>query len=229
MSFIMTNEHDPENVLRNIILMEDKKFGESKKWKGMKKKLQKDQLLDDNEYQYYRQIGDEYTKDLTNKREWQQNQIEKLEYKGIGDKSKWIELKQKLQDGQNLQGVDYEYFLAKLREYEQGVVTTTLDVEGREIVAYLGIVSGQTVIGLNFIKDSIMGLTDTFGGRSGIMERNFRTAKDEAVKQMTEDGKRMGGNAVIGVSVDFNSIEGKNKQMLMVIATGTAVITRARK
>jgi len=174
----MTDNYDPENVLRNIILMEDKKFGESKKWKGMKKKLQKNQLLNDDEYQYYHQIGDQYTKALTTKREWQQNQIEELEHKGIGDKTKWIELKQKLEDGQNLQGVDYEYFLAKVREYEQGVVTTTLDVEGREIVAYLGIVSGQTVIGLNFIKDSIMGLTDTFGGRSGIMERNFRTAKD---------------------------------------------------
>ena len=225
----MTNTYEFENILRNIILMEDQGFGESKKWKSMKKKLSKNQQLDDDEDNYYRQIGDQYTKALTTKREWQQDQINELEHKGIGDKSRWGEFKQKLQEGENLRGVDYEYFLAKLREYEQGVVTTTFDVEGRDIVAYLGIVSGQTVIGLNFIKDSIIGLTDTFGGRSGIMERNFRTAKDEAVKQMTNDCKKMGGNAVVGVSIDFNSIEGKNKQMLMVIATGTAVITRARK
>ena len=74
----------------------------------------------------------------------------------------------------------------------------------------------------------IMGLTDTFGGRSGIMERNFRTAKEDVIKQMTEEAKKMGGNVVVGVDIKFNSIEGKNKQMLMVVATGTAVITRAR-
>ena len=80
-----------------------------------------------------------------------------------------------------------------------------------------------------FLKDLVTSLTDTFGGRSGIMERNFRTAKDEAIKQMTEDARRMGANAVVGVNVNFNSIEGKGKQMLMVIATGTAIITRAKK
>ncbi|QLH11863.1 hypothetical protein DSQ20_05710 [Nitrosarchaeum sp. AC2] len=125
--------------------------------------------------------------------------------------------------------MDYEYFLAKLREFEQGVVTTTLNVEGRDIIAYLGIVSGQAVIGLMFLKDMVMGLTDAFGGRSGIMERNFRTAKEDVIKQMTEEARKMGGNAVVGVDIKFNSIEGKNKQMLMVVATGTAVITRAVK
>ena len=155
--------------------------------------------------------------------------IQTLEGKGIGNKERWDELKRKLSNNENLQGVDYEYLLAKIREFEQGVVTTTFDVEGREIIAYLGIVSGQTAIGMMFLKDLVTSLTDTFGGRSGIMERNFRTAKDEAIKQMTEDARRMGANAVVGVNVNFNSIEGKGKQMLMVIATGTAIITRAKK
>jgi len=222
-------EYEPQNVLRNIILMEEQKFGEKKKWKGLKKKLQNNNHLDEDEFQYYKQIGKEYTRALERKREWQLEKIETLEFKGIGNKERWIELKQKLKNDENLVGVDNEYLLAKIREFEQGVVTTTFDVEGREIVAYLGIVSGQAVIGLMFLKDMVMGLTDTFGGRSGIMERNFRTAKEEVVKQMTDEANKMGGNAVVGVSIDFNSIEGKNKQMLMVVATGTAVITRARK
>jgi len=222
-------DYDPQNILRNIIVMEEQKFGEKKKWKGIKKKLQKNHDLDEDEYQYYRKIGDEYTAALERKRKWQLEKIETLEHQGIGNKERWIELKQKLEKNESLLGVDYEYFLAKIREFEQGVVTTTLDVEGREIVAYLGIVSGQAVIGLMFLKDMVMGWTDTFGGRSGIMERNFRTAKEDVVKQMTDEARKMGGNAVVGVSIDFNSIEGKNKQMLMVVATGTAVITRARK
>ena len=209
--------------------MEEQKFGESKKWKNIKKKLQKNEILDDEEYQYYRQIGDQYTKALENKRNWQYDQIMSLQEHGIGNKERWDELKQKLKNEENLLGVDKEYLIAKIREFEQGVVTTTLNVEGRDIVAYLGIVSGQAVIGLMFLKDMVMGLTDTFGGRSGIMERNFRTAKEEVLKQMTDEAKRMGGNAVVGVDIKFNSIEGKNKQMLMVVATGTAVITRARK
>ncbi|WP_221624834.1 YbjQ family protein [Candidatus Nitrosopumilus sp. SW] len=223
------DDYNPENVLHNIVLMEQQEFGEKKKWKGIKKKLQKNQELDEEEYHYYRQIGEEYTRALGKKREWQLEKIQTLEEQGIGHKERWDELREKLTNNENLYGVDYEYLLAKIREFEQGVVTTTLDVEGREIVAYLGIVSGQTAIGLMFLKDWVMGLSDTFGGRSGIMERNFRTAKDEAIKQMTEDARRMGANAVVGVNVAFNSVEGKNKQMLMVIATGTAVITRTRK
>ena len=209
--------------------MEELKFGESKNWKNIKKKLQKNEMLNDDEYRYYQQIGEQYTKALENKRSWQHDQIVSLQERGVGNKERWDELKQKLKKDENLLGVDKEYLIAKIREFEQGVVTTTLDVEGREIVAYLGIVSGQAVIGLMFLKDMVMGLSDKFGGRSGIMERNFRTAKEDVIKQMTEEGKRMGGNAVIGVDIKFNSIEGKNKQMLMVVATGTAVITRARK
>lgn len=222
-------DYNPENVLQNVILMEEQKFGESKKWKNIKKKLQKNEMLNDEEYQYYRQIGDQYTKAIENKRSWQYDQIVTLQKHGIGNKERWDELKQKLKNDENLLGVDKEYLIAKIREFKQGVVTTTLDVEGRDIVAYLGIVSGQAVIGLMFLKDMVMGWTDTFGGRSGIMERNFRTAKEDVIEQMTEEAKRMGGNAVIGVDIKFNSIEGKKKQMLMVVATGTAVITRARK
>jgi len=209
-------------------MMEDQDFGEKKKWKGIKKKLQKDQELNEDEFLYYGQIVEEYNQALGRKREWQLEKIQTLEENGIGNKEHWNELKTKLSTNKNLKGVDYEYFLAKIREFEQGVVTTTFDVHGQDIVAYLGIVSGQTAIGMMFLKDMITSLTDIFGGRSGIMERNFRTAKDEAIKQMTEDAKRMGANAVVGVTVNFNPIEGNGKQMLMVIATGTAIITKGK-
>jgi len=209
--------------------MESQKFGDSKKWKKLKKKLTKNQELDSDEFQYYKMQGAEYTESLAEIREWQIGQMEKLQESAVGDNERWEKLKQKLRKGENLQGVDLEYYHAKFREYEQGVVTTTHDVEGKEIVAYLGIVSGQAVIGLMFLKDAILGLTDVFGGRSGIMERNFKTAKDIALKQMTDEAKTMGANAVVGVDIDFNSIEGKNKQMLMVIASGTAVITRSKQ
>ena len=225
----MDENYNSEKVLKNIILMEHQEFGEKKKWKGIKKKIQKNQELNEEEYQYYCKIAEEYTNALGRKREWQLEKIQTLEERGIGNKERWDELKTKLSNNENLQGVDYEYLLAKIREFEQGVVTTTFDVEGREVIAYLGIVSGQTAIGMMFLKDLVTSLTDTFGGRSGIMERNFRTAKDEAIKQMTEDARRMGANAVVGVNINFNSIEGKGKQMLMVIATGTAIITRAKK
>jgi uncharacterized protein YbjQ (UPF0145 family) len=222
-------DYNSEKVLNNIILMENQEFGEKKKWKGIKKKLQKNQELNEDEFLYYGHIAEEYNQALGRKREWQLEKIQTLEESGIGNKEHWDELKTKLSNNENLKGVDYEYLLAKIREFEQGVVTTTHNVEGREVIAYLGIVSGQTAIGMMFLKDFVTSLTDTFGGRSGIMERNFRTAKDEAIKQMTEDARRMGANAVVGVTVNFNSIEGKGKQMLMVIATGTAIITRTKK
>ena len=134
-----------------------------------------------------------------------------------------------MQSGKNLNVHDLTYFNAKLTEQQQGIVTTTIDIEGQEVVAYLGIVSGQTVVGLHFLKDMVIGFTDFFGGRSGIMERNFQTAQEDAVKQMTENSKKMGGNAVVGVSINFNPIEGGGKQMLMVTATGTSVVTRVKK
>ncbi|HEV2192531.1 MAG TPA: YbjQ family protein [Nitrosopumilaceae archaeon] len=221
-------DYTPENILYNIDAMEEQEFGDSKIWKKIRKKLENGQPLDVEDYGYYKKTGIEYTNALQNKRQWRLEQIEELQREGIGENDRWEILKQKLKKAERLSSIDLEYYSAKFREYEQGVITTTYDVHGREIVSYLGIVSGQAVIGLMFLKDIVMGLTDTFGGRSGILERNFRTAKDSAIKQMSEEAQQMGANAVVGVSVNFSPIEGKNKEMLMVIATGTAVITRAK-
>jgi uncharacterized protein YbjQ (UPF0145 family) len=224
----LIENYNPETILFNIKVMEEQGFGDKKRWNKIRKRVEKQQPLDDGDFQYYQAQGDEYSHALEKKREWRIEQIEKLQAEGIGDNKHWETLKQKLREGKNLEGVDLEYFYSKMREFEQGVITTTHDVEGREVIAYLGIVSGQAAIGLMFLKDAIIGLTDVFGGRSGIMERNFETAKDLAIKQMSEKARAMGANAVIGVNINFSTVEGKNKQMLMVISTGTAVITRAK-
>ena len=127
----LLEDYNCEKVLNNIIMMEDQDFGEKKKWKGIKKKLQKDQELNEDEFLYYGQIVEEYNQALGKKREWQLEKIQTLEENGIGNKEHWNELKTKLSTNKNLKGVDYEYFLAKIREFEQGVVTTTFDVMDR--------------------------------------------------------------------------------------------------
>lgn len=218
-----------ENVAHNIGLMSDRKFGESKKWKKMIKKLKNGEYLSEEEYEYYKQQGIEYSNALKNKRDFHLQQIDKMEEKGIGETKRWNEIRENLNDGGNLSGLDLEYYSSKKNEEVYGIVTTTHDIQGKDIVAYHGIVSGQTVIGLMFLKDAIMKLTDTFGGRSGILERNFKTAKNSVLEQMIEESRKLGGNALVGVEISFNPIEGKNKQMLMVVGTATAVTARGKK
>lgn len=115
---MLTIDYDPQKILQNIILMESREFGEPKKWKTIKIKLQKNKQLDEYEYQYYLQVGEEYTLALERKRNWQYDKIEELAVQGIGNKDRWMDLKHKLKNGENLQGIDYEYFLAKLMSVE---------------------------------------------------------------------------------------------------------------
>ena len=82
------------------------------------------------------------------------------------------------------------------------LVTTTSTLEGREIVDYLGIVSGETIIGANLFKDFFAGIRDIVGGRSGSYEDVLREAKETALREMSEQAERMGANAVIGVDLD---------------------------
>jgi len=216
----------PEISIGNIHILQEEGFGDNKEWDRIKKKIIQGKPLDESEREYFFTHAKEYKKLQAERREEQLEQTIALQNEGVGEKERMDQIIERLRSGQNLKQMDLEYLYAKKKEYEEGVITTTNSVDGKEIVSYLGIVSGQAVIGLMFIKDAIMKLTDVVGGRSGILERNFRTAKDAAVKQMAMEAKRMGANAVVGVSVNFNPIEGKNKEMLMVIATGTAVITR---
>ncbi|MBO9594877.1 MAG: YbjQ family protein [Niabella sp.] len=99
--------------------------------------------------------------------------------------------------------------------------TATIHLKGAEIVAYCGIVSGETVIGANIVRDFFAGIRDIVGGRSGSYEEVLREAKDTAIKEMQEHALRLGANGVIGIDLDYETV---GQSMLMVAASGTAVI-----
>ena len=103
------------------------------------------------------------------------------------------------------------------------IVTTTPTIEGHPIREYKGLVTGETIIGANFVKDFFAGIRDIVGGRSSSYESVLREAKDIALKEMQERAQLMGANAVIGVDLDYEAL-GANGSMLMVTASGTAVI-----
>ena len=102
------------------------------------------------------------------------------------------------------------------------LLTTTNTIEGRQITQYYGIVSGETIIGANMFKDYFAGIRDIVGGRAGSYESVLREAKEIAMKEMSEQAKSMGANAVIGIDLDYETV-GANGSMLMVTAAGTAV------
>lgn len=104
------------------------------------------------------------------------------------------------------------------------VVTTPL-IEGKKIVKYLGLVSGEAILGANIFKDFFAGIRDIVGGRSAAYEGELRKAKEIAIEEMKDEAKALGGNAVIGVDLDYETIGiGQAGNMLMVSANGTAVI-----
>jgi len=102
------------------------------------------------------------------------------------------------------------------------MLSTTNTIEGSPVKDYLGIVTGETIIGANIFKDLFAGIRDIVGGRSGSYERVLREAKDTALKEMTENASKLGASAVIGIDLDYETV-GKNGGMLMVTASGTAV------
>ncbi|MGJ1013398.1 heavy metal-binding domain-containing protein [Bacteroides salyersiae] len=102
------------------------------------------------------------------------------------------------------------------------LVATTPIIEGKRIIRYYGIVSGETIIGANVFRDFLAGIRDFVGGRSGAYEEVLRQAKDTAIREMEEQAARLGANAVIGVDLDYETVGGSGS-MLMVTATGTAV------
>lgn len=102
------------------------------------------------------------------------------------------------------------------------LVTTTPTIQGRTITTYYGIVSGETIIGANAIRDFLAGLRDFFGGRSSSYERVLREAKETALQEMMQQAASLGANAVVGVDLDYETV-GQNGSMLMVTCSGTAV------
>ncbi len=102
------------------------------------------------------------------------------------------------------------------------LVTTTPSVEGKQITNYLGVVTGETIIGANFVKDFFAGIRDIIGGRSESYEKVLREAKDSALAEMQQRAQQMGANAIVGIDLDYETV-GANGSMLMVTASGTAV------
>ncbi len=104
-------------------------------------------------------------------------------------------------------------------------ITTTHNFEGRRIVKYCGLVSGDAILGANMFRDMFASLRDMVGGRSGSYEKVLRAAKTEAIEDMLESARERGGNAVVGVDLDYETIQIQDGgSMLMVSATGTAVV-----
>jgi uncharacterized protein YbjQ (UPF0145 family) len=102
------------------------------------------------------------------------------------------------------------------------IVSTTNTLETNEVKQYLGIVTGETIIGANLFKDIFAGIRDIVGGRSGSYEKVLREAKDTALKEMQDQATRLGADAIIGVDLDYETV-GSSGGMLMVTASGTAV------
>ena len=103
------------------------------------------------------------------------------------------------------------------------IVTTTPSVEGKKIVEYKGIVFGEVVSGVNFLKDFAAGMRNFFGGGSGSYEEELLAARTQALEEMEKRAEAMGANAVVGVDVDYEVL-GADNGMLMVSVSGTAVV-----
>jgi len=103
------------------------------------------------------------------------------------------------------------------------LLSTTPQIEGHPIREYKGVVTGETIIGANFVKDFFAGIRDIVGGRAGSYENVLREAKDSSLKEMTERAQAMGANAIVGIDIDYETIGGGNS-MLMVATSGTAVV-----
>lgn len=105
------------------------------------------------------------------------------------------------------------------------IITTTPTVEGKRATRYLGVVTGEAILGANIFRDFFAGITDIVGGRSGAYESELRKAREIAMREMADDAQRLGGNAVVGVDLDYETVSINNGgDMLMVTACGTAVM-----
>ncbi len=104
------------------------------------------------------------------------------------------------------------------------IVSTTPTIEGRPAREYLGLVTGETILGANILRDFMAGIRDIIGGRSGAYEKSLREAKDNAIAEMMQAARALGADAVLSVDLDYESISlGQGGGMLMVTASGTAV------
>ena len=103
------------------------------------------------------------------------------------------------------------------------ILTTTPTIEGRPVQNYLGIVTGEAILGANIFRDFFASVRDIVGGRSAAYEAELRKAKDIALGEMREQARHLGANAIVGIDIDYETI-GAGSSMLMVTAVGTAVV-----
>ncbi|HKX54226.1 MAG TPA: heavy metal-binding domain-containing protein [Nitrosospira sp.] len=102
-------------------------------------------------------------------------------------------------------------------------LTTTPSIDGKRITRYCGVVAGEAVLGANIFKDLFAGIRDLVGGRSGSYEKELQRARDIALEELQQRAHDLGANAVVGIDIDYE-VMGKENGMLMVSASGTAVI-----
>lgn len=115
---------------------------------------------------------------------------------------------------------DKDYFERK----RNLIVTTTHNIDGYKVVKTIDIVSAECVFGMNIFKDFFMGASDFFGGRSGTAQKILKDARVKCLQELKAEALSIGANAVIGVDLDYSEISGQGKNMLFLVATGTAVI-----
>lgn len=104
------------------------------------------------------------------------------------------------------------------------IKTTTPSIEGYVIEEYRGIVSGEVIAGINFIKDFKASLTNVFGGRSTSYEDELIMARTKAISEMEKRASQLGANAIVGIDLDFETLGNGGSNMLIAVATGTAVV-----
>lgn len=102
------------------------------------------------------------------------------------------------------------------------IITTTPNIEGYKILEYKGLVTGETIIGANFIKDIFAGIRDIVGGRSKSYEKVLQEGKETSIQEMMQRAQELGANAIVGIDIDYETV-GQGGSMLMVAVSGTAV------
>ena len=102
------------------------------------------------------------------------------------------------------------------------LMSTTSLIEGRPVRDYLGVVTGEVIVGANIFKDIFAGIRDIVGGRSGVYEKTLNSARKTALEELAAEARTLGADAVIGIDLDYEVI-GSGGSMLMVSASGTAV------
>jgi uncharacterized protein YbjQ (UPF0145 family) len=102
------------------------------------------------------------------------------------------------------------------------ILTTTSIIQNKTVTAYLGIVTGEAILGANIFRDFFANIRDVVGGRSGAYEKELAKARTIAMKEMEETAQKLGADAVVGIDLDYETV-GQNGSMLMVTVSGTAV------